>query len=404
MLSDLPRGFLIWVPVLMAGMWLAGCRSGDPRQNDEQPAAIQPASLPQAPNMVLLYYGFDAKGARNWTPELLRYYLAYFETQEDGASKPVDTLFDTVLWMYRMGSRRRLFESAARSQPTMEADWLECRDRLFAPGLQLDALEQAAAGIEAELGRPVQVWVILTLPYPDVRVTDWSEGGAERSWDFHSSDEHRLEAMQWYVATILEQWEQARFAHLRLLGFYWFHESHVNLRKPEEFPEAAMRNDLSLMRATARHLHSVEVEGRPLTLSWIPYSTYGGERLEIVRDLLSLPGEERFDYLMIQPNYFFPRWKKDRAELIQICENAASIGSGIEIECDESLIADADQRQKLLDYLEVIPEVHPDWNEVPAGYYQGLKTVYALATEPELRPWYEALYRFVRARKEGGPR
>ncbi len=399
------HGFAILVLCSVVGSFMTGCRAVGSEYRDEAAATVEAtAPLPQAPNMVLVYYGFDPNGARDWTPEGLRYYLAYYGTQEDGSTKPVDTFFDTVLWMYRMSSRGRLFESARRSEPTMEADWLECRDRLFAPGLQLEALEQAAAGIEAQLGRPVKPWVVLTLPYPDVRVADWSEDGPERSWDFRSSDEPRLEAMQWYVATTLEEWEQAGFEHLQLLGFYWFHESHLNMREPEEFEDEQLRDDLSLMRATARYLHSLKVDGRPLTLSWIPYSPYGGERLGIVQELLSAPRQERFDYLMIQPNYFFTRWNKDKAELISICENAASIGSGIEVECNESLITEAGQRQKLLDYLEVIPEVHPNWNEVPAGYYQSLKTVQALATQPELRPWYEALYQFVRARKEAVPR
>ena len=83
--------------------------------------------------------------------------------------------------------------------------------------------------------------------------------------------------------------------------------------------------------------------------------------------------------------------------LITVVRNAASVGAGVEVECDESLIRDAAARQRLMDYLTDIPREHPRWATSPAGYYQGLRAVHALATRPELAPQYEALYRFVKA-------
>lgn len=375
---------------------LAACAQTRP---SSQPAASDLAT-PTAPNMVLLYYCFDSSGPRDWTPEQLKYYLAYWREPGTAAEQPVDTFFDTVLWMYRLSSRKHLFEAGAKNEPTTKVDWQECLDRLFEPGKQLNALEAAAAELETRLKRPVPVWVVLTLPYPDVRVAAFSESPDDAQWDFRTSDEPRLAAVRWYIQTLLERWTQARFAHQRLLGFYWFNESHTNLRDRAKVGDERLCSDVGLIRDVARHVHSLKVDGRQLTLSWIPYSPYGGERLGVVNDLLKAEPAERIDYLMIQPNYFFARWKKEKADLEKIVRNAASIAAGVEVECDESLGRDEGTRQRLRDYLEVIAAEHPRWKEVPIGYYQGLRAVYQMAKQPELTPLYDALYRFVTGRRD----
>jgi hypothetical protein len=357
------------------------------------------AGLEAPPNMVLLYYGYDSNGPRDWKPERIKYYVGYYRDRGTDAEAPVDTFFDTVLWMYRLSSRGNLFEAGAKHKPTTKPDWEECLARLFEPGKQLNALETAAAELEKRLVRRVSVNVILTLPYPDVRVAAWSEAPDDPQWDFRSSDEPRLAAVRWYVDAALERWNQAKLPHLRLLGFYWFNESHINLRDPQKLADESLKSDLSLMRAVARHVHALRVAGRPLTLTWIPYSPYGGERVGVVTELLESEPAERIDYLMIQPNYFFARWKKQRADLTAVVRAAAAAGAGVEIEFDSNLLRDEACRQRLRDYLEVIPAEHPQWNAAPAGYYQGLRAVHELATKPELAPLYDELYKFVKNRR-----
>ncbi|MBN1514720.1 MAG: DUF4855 domain-containing protein [Phycisphaerae bacterium] len=368
------------------------------------PSAVVPATAEQ-PRMVLLYYGFDAKGPRDWPTDRLRHYLAYHVDRGTEKERPADTLFDTVLWMYRTSSRGRLFETSARHEPTTETDWRECMDRLFAPDLQLNALETAAASLERELGRPVRVNVVLTLPYPDVRIANWSDAPDGPKWDFRRDDEGRRQAVQWYIREALQRWQAARFGHLRLLGFYWFNEGHANLRAAEETPDESLRTDVALIQNTARFVHSLKVDGRPLTLTWIPYSPYGQDRLPVVRDLLAAPAEARVDYLMIQPNYFFARWKKQREDLVKIVRGAASVRAGVELECDEALVKDEAMRQRWLEYLEVVSTEHPGWRQTPVSCYQGLRAVHEMATRPELAPCYDALYKFLKQhrRNEGSP-
>jgi hypothetical protein len=370
-----------------------------------QTQPTEPVSDSEAPpNMVLLYYGYDKNGPRDWTAERIKYYVGYYRERGTDAEAPVDTFFDTVLWMYRTSSRGHLFEAGAKHQPTTKPDWEECLGRLFETGHQLCALEAATAELETRLGRRVNVNVIFTLPYPDVRVAAWSEVPGDPQWDFRDSDEPRLAAVRWYIDAALERWGEASFPHLRLLGFYWFNESHINLRDPQKIGDESQKNDVGLIRSVARHIHSLRVAGRPLTLTWIPYSPYGGERVGVVAELLKCEPAERVDYLMVQPNYFFARWKKERADLTAVVRAAAAAGAGVEIEFDESLVRDEAARQRLRDYLEVIPAEHPRWNAVPAGYYQGLRTVHELATRPELASLYDELYRLVVQRRTPTPR
>jgi hypothetical protein len=355
-----------------------------------------PNAAPSAPDMVLLYYCHDANGPRDWTPEQLRYYLGYYRQRGTDDEQLVAPFFDTVLWMYRISSRKHLFETSAQAEPTTKPDWDECLDRLFESGKQLHALEAAAANLEHRLGRPASVRVVLTLPYPDVRIAQWDPASSDPNNDFRTNDAARLAAVQGYIQRALQRFSAAHFAHLQLLGFYWFNEGHTNLRDHAQAPPDAPRSDLALIRQVARYIHTQQVDGRPLTLTWIPYSPYGLERLNVVTALLQAPPAERIDFLMVQPNYFFARHKKERADLVRLVRNTATVPCGVEVEFDESVTRDETARQRLRDYLEVINAEHPRWPAMPAGYYQGVRGVYQLATRPELAPLYDALYDFVR--------
>lgn len=358
------------------------------------------SKVPANPNIVLVYYCYDSEGSRDWSVEQLKPYVAY-HSLADGSSeaRPVAPFFDTFLWMYRLSFRKHHFEYARNYSPAIELDWLDCMNRLFEPEKQLNALEQAALELEKEMGVPVRPWVILTLPCPDTRVTNWSEETPERAWNFRDSEEDRQEAIRWYMDTMLSRWEEAGFSQLRLLGFYWFNETHTNLREASRISDRLPGSDEPLMRYASRYLRTKLVDGRPLTLTWIPYSPYGLNRLDVTRRILEGSKEGGPDYLMIQPNYFFPRHGFSRKDMEKVVRNAASIGAGVEIEFDESLTRDESQRQRFLDYLEAIPQNHPRWNEVPAGYYQGVRALYEMVMREELRPLYDALYEFVRQRQ-----
>ncbi len=378
-----------------------------------EPASSQPVrsappagGLPTAPDMLLLYYDFDARGPRDWTAEQLRHYLAYHEKRGTTAEKPTDVFFDSVIWMYHRSSRGRYFLANTQAEPTTRFDWQECLDRCFVPDRQLHAMDQRLARVETELGRPVRAWVVLTIPYPDVRVTNFSESSDGPAWNFKIRDADRLAAVEWFVQSVLTRWRAARFKRLDLLGFYWFTEWHTNLRKAweGEVNDLASQYDLDLIRSVARHLHAIEVNGRKLTLTWIPYNAYADKHRDTVLELLQAAPMERIDYLMVQPNYFFPHLNLRQTDLIATVRNIATIPCGVEVEFDESLLKEESARQRLREYLQVIRAEHPEWRKHPVGYYQGVRTIHEMARSPDLAPLYDELYRLVREHRETAPR
>ena len=390
---------ILLITIIFTGCVYMGCETARPNEKEVANFINDMSVLPKNPDMVLLYYGYDTKGPRNWNTEKLKYYLAYYKDGGTESEKPVDTLFDTVLWMYRRSARGHLFESARNFKPTKEVDWQECMDRLFVPDLQLDALEKTAVSIEKELGKPIKINVILTLPYPDTRVEDWSDYLSGRSWNFYKNDKGRLKAIQWYIDAVIEKWNAAGFEHLDLIGFYWFNESHFNLRVNKEFMNDRMLDDKDIMHQTARYLHTRKVNEHPLTCSWIPYSLYAEKRLTTAAELYHRAPMDKIDYLMLQPNYYITRWNKKKSDLISATKSAASIMSGVEVEFDEKLVLEPELRQRFIDYLQVFQQYHPQLKEVPVGYYQGVQGVYEIATRTELHSYYDALYEFIKNRK-----
>lgn len=358
-------------------------------------------------DITLIYYGYDEQGPRDWKKEKLLYYLIYYQLDINAESLEIeygsaqDVFFDTVLFMYRKSSRGHLFESGAQYPFTDKQDWLECLDRLFAPNLQLRALDLASILVSDLLNIPFKAKVIITLPYPDVRQRNFgSLSDSSPSLDFSTTDTTRLQAISWFVDETLDRWNKAAFHKLELIGFYWFNESHTNLRDTLDIPpDRAPHDDFNLMKATARLIHDKKIADRNLTLSWIPYSIYGHERQDFCRQWLAAIPSERVDYLMIQPNYFFPEWNKNIGDLHTTLNNARNIGAGIEIEFDERIITEPDLSQRLHEYLDGVRNSGEYYKQTYIGYYQGLQAVRDIATSRDNRNLYEDLYSFIRSRR-----
>jgi hypothetical protein len=352
-------------------------------------------------DIVLIYCGFDSRGPRNWTAEKLKYYVAFWNHSGTSGEQPGDILFDTFLFMYRISSRNHLFEESPKHTATDKADWEECLDRIFRPELQLAALNRALEELGPQLHPAYRANVILTLPHPSVLQTDFGQLEPNGpSLNFARSESDRFAALQWYVDEALKRWTRHQFPRLRLIGFYWFNETHRNSRPTTPTLSASLpTDDLALMRQTARYIHSKTIDGRPLTLSWIPYNPYASTYLSVCEQLLTYPKPEHMDYLMIQPNYFFPRWKKTIQDLRDTIKNARSIGAGIEIEFDNNLFKDQALQQRFREYLDEVRATGTFYHNTYIGYYQGLDTICCMATDRSFSALYKQLYEFIRGRR-----
>lgn len=356
-------------------------------------------------DIVLIYSAFDPRGPRNWTPAKLKYYVAFWKNSGTPEEQPVDILFDTFLFMYRISSRNHLFEESPRHTATDKIDWEECLDRFFHPEFQLAALNQTVEQLSPWLDPAYRANVILTLPHPSVLQTDFGRLEPDgQSLNFARSESDRLAALEWYVDEALQRWHLHQFPRLRLIGFYWFNETHRNNRPTTAtVPASLPTDDLTLMRHAARYIHSKTVDGRPLTLSWIPYNPFATTYLNICQQLLAAPKPEHMDYLMIQPNYFFPRWKKTIEDLRNTVHNARQIGAGIEIEFDNNLFKDPVLQQRFREYLNEVQATGTFYRDTYIGYYQGLDTVYGMASDQSFFSFYQRLYDFIRGRRTRVP-
>lgn len=253
------------------------------------------------------YYPFGASGLANlngmsfagatrsddgdWLPPDFVPYVSYVDA-EGTLQQP---LFDTFLFLGAQSNRGRHYGGEYdQQQASLWHDWEWYIDRIFAPGKQLAALEQAVADAADQLGLPDhRVNVYIMIPYPSYKVTDFGHPGLDDGSLMPVSN--RISVIESYVDEVMERWDKLQPSHLRLAGFYWMQE-HFNPDVPGE---------RLMVDATVDYVHA-----KGLKLGWIPWSgaflatnwrTYG------------------FDWAVTQPNLMF----SDAPGLMQAAVNRA---------------------------------------------------------------------------------
>ncbi|MCL6446531.1 MAG: DUF4855 domain-containing protein, partial [Alicyclobacillus sp.] len=202
-----------------------------------------------------------------------------------------------------------------------------------------------------------------------------SPGGENLNFDPEAVGEplatqHKVEAIRWYMATVLIAWRRAHFRHLALAGFYWTPES-VSASHPL---------DESLIRQTADWMHH-----RRLRFFWIPY--YGAVGVTQGRDL-------GFDAVMLQPNVSF-HWNLPMASRFDsVAELAQSYGLGIELEAHWSVMSpDEDMaqaaQQRYFAYF-TAARLYGFHRRVVTAYYGNAKSFLLASREED--PFYRRVY------------
>jgi hypothetical protein len=302
------------VRVALLVAWLLG-PTQVPRAHGHPPSYAPLVSRGQGPaDVVLIYQGGVHRLA--WTEKQLSGYVTY----RDPATGRERWLFDGFLFLEFTDGRGTRLVGQYKLRSATRSDWTWLSDRLFAPGVAIDALDGATASAASRLGRPARRRkVYLGLPEPILHQKDWGEldGGA---LDF-DVPEHRLAAIRWYVAETLRRWRVRAPGHLDLQGFYWVAE------------DASESRHILPLVADLVHREGLE-------LIWIPY--WRSPRLIIWRSL-------GFDRAYLQPNYFF---NKSIAEdrLDEACTTARTLGMGLEVEFDARAWTDPAYRTRLPAY------------------------------------------------------
>ena len=229
-----------------------------------------------------LTYTFATR-ATNWgrhTKDSLLHDVGYY----DRSGKLVDTFMDAYLFLPCVTygpSGGTMYES---SNPAKAGDWISYLDDLFEDGYNVSALNSAVAEVGQQLGMPdYKVKVFFTILFPHDGQTNFGSLDGKNNLDF-SDQADRKAAVDWLMDEEIRRFEAGNYAHLELVGFYWF----------EEYLTYAFENALSLVQHFNGRVHDKGYKS-----IWIPYYRASG---------YNHCKEYGFDVVCMQPNLM---WMSD---------------------------------------------------------------------------------------------
>ena len=325
-------------------------------------------------NLVLLYNHVD----RVWKKKDIIPYLSYVDEQ----GKIKDWFFDGVLYLGLRTPEGNTFDTSTQN-PSNKEDWEWYLHRTFKPGGDMWELNSAAQKVTKKLGDwDRKIKVFLMIPYPSPQQSNFGDIDGSGNLNFNHEQinadtafANRKKAIDWYIDTALENWNQNCYSNLELVGFDWLGEE-VNTGVPHE--EDLVKYTSNVVQEQGyKHL-------------WIAYYNAAG------RDKWK---EYGFDMAIIQPNYYFDNYAKpDR--LKEASFFARKYGTGMEMELDEAVTKSdptgKEKRAKYKKYLDDGTE-YGYTGDVLKAYYQGgtaLLTSSESETE-EIRAVYDDTYHFV---------
>ncbi len=252
-------------------------------------------------NMQLVYTGaYGSEGT--WTQSDFLPMIA----QENASGTPTGWLYDATL----IGP----YQSQLQTSTTGWSGWL---NDLFAPNIELSAMNQAVGTLKQRLNDPsFEEKVVITIPGLTANPSDFGTVDASgQSLDLNPADVgpqvaavNKVRAINWYIQQVESDWRQADFKNLQLTGFYWGPES-LNVSDPY---------DPQIVRATSDLVHHAGG-----LFYWIPF--YGATGINDWRSL-------GFDAVMVQPNVSFNWGINAAARLQSVAQMDQWYHMGIEIE------------------------------------------------------------------------
>lgn len=344
----------VWVFVNGVDVQGSTTTQGQPASTYAQVANSAPDSGPLSPtspssagiqNMLLVETGANGNQGL-WPEQNFEPMVAY----EDTTGKMIAPMFDTMLFL------------PYGSVPNTMTGLTKYMSDLFAPNQQLSALDAAVAASNTALSRPdYKEKVVLSIPFFRYGATDFGMvNGQDVNFAGSATDPNAIQAretaVQWYVSTLLSQWNQANFQHLQLVGLYW----------DEEQYDTTMPGEQSFVSFA-----SSEVHAQKLPLFWIPY--YGADQTDNWKSL-------GFDAAWIQPNYVELGTAADTLRISNGMETANKYGMGIEVELSGLNASNQTLYSTFLNKLDVEGFGQ---NQVTHAFYDGSKLLVTAAASPD---------------------
>lgn len=285
----------------------------------------------------------------------------------DQSGNVKDRMFDSILFLPFPGTTGNL------------NSWRLYLDNLFAPGVQLEALDAAVAVINDKLGNQVKEKVVLTIPYPDPAQRQFGALDDGKQLSFSEDEvgreqalQNRTRAVQWYYDELMHRWNEAGFNNLELAGIYWYKEN-MDRRIPGE---------RELVQSAARI-----VRNDGYRFLWIPY--FGANGYQDWRSY-------GFSNVILQPNFYSTdNPPEDRMD--NVAAEAGKYGMGIELELDDRVTYSRYYYDLFYRQLNKGRLIGLD-GEVTNAYYAGSKTILKARASgiPRVRAIYDDLYRWIK--------
>lgn len=295
-------------------------------------------------------------------------YVAYYNK----LGRMSDTFFDSFLFLpFVSAAPSGGFYYDNKQAPGNFSDWQYYVDNTFAPDYNVFALNEAVAEMKKELKLPRdhKVNVFLSILFPTFTQRDFGDiDGSGRSLDFNNIEDRKA-AIRWLIDEQLRRFNDADLDHLKLIGYYWFHEE-VN------YANAA---DFELIKYTTDYVRSLG-----FTTIWIPwYQAPGFQDWK----------EFGFEVACMQPNYAFT---KNPAEVVYAnARTTKKLGMCVEIEIGGlSVEAIAKYRMYLkvgaqMGYMNALHMYYQ--NGGPGEFYNAQRS-----NDLVVRQVYDDTYRFVK--------
>lgn len=306
-------------------------------------------------DMVLLYGGGHHRTPYTWDEERLNAYVKYLDTEQNS-----HWLFDSFLFLEIMdtgeGGANKMFAKGYNQESANQEDWTKLIDYYFQSKTGIGALDACVQKASSVLGAPLQKRrIIISIPEPIVYQHPEQASSSTRYWgkidnqtlDFSKSAD-RIKACKWYIDRVRAKFNEKKYQHVELAGFYWLAEKATDTR--------------DILNAVAIYLNKLKY-----SFNWIPY--YSADGYNQWKSL-------GFNYAYFQPNYFFNESVPD-SRLEDACRKALACDMHMELEFDDNALSSRGKAYRLKNYMNAFKE-YGIWEKKRLAYYQGSSSLLVL--------------------------